>query len=88
MYDTIRIQLSPIYRFIDLPKGLERELEIGYHRHRIVSDFPNVGLSCPPYLEVEIISGTPAMFAKTSLEGLLMAYGMKERNDIRGRYYS
>lgn len=86
MYSTFRIQLSSIYRFCDLPQGLEHDLQASYPGYRLVSDFPHIGLSCPPYLEVE--SNLPDIIVKNNLRALLMAYGIKEKKDFTGQYYS
>jgi len=88
VYDKVRIRLDSIYRWMDLPKELEEELDIAYHGHRLVSDFPGTGIDCPLYLEVDTLTPYPEVFAKMGLEAVLSSYGMHKKEDFLGSYYS
>lgn len=83
MMTTTRVRLSDIYRYMDLPDGLEDELSIAYYRHRIVSEIPSKEM----FIEVQNVGVIPEFILKRSLENLLSFYKMEKREDIIGTYY-
>ena len=83
MTTNVRVRLSNIYRYMDLPNGLGAELNIAYYRHKIGSEFPSKEM----FIEVQNVGAIPEFILKRSLENLLSFYKMEKREDSIGEYY-